>query len=492
MGQDPQQLILVCPCGQKMKVPVEAIGKEASCVKCGQKIPITEQTTQASTNGATPKNSSFNVNDDGAVQQLLADGKITPENIEQAVLINTEIDEPLWSILIRLGCFSSSDFHGIMVKREGIASIDLAHYNIPSTVLDILPGNLIRKHKVIPIDKLGKLLTLSMANPLDSQATRAVEEHTGLRVKTMLSPQEDIARSIRKYYPDKRSYLSSDLTSKSLETAEAFYYEHPECPLTQTLFSMTHLPINPSTVEGIQHALHDTLNPLDEIMNVVSNDPGAVLHILRIANAEAYGFAGDVDGLGVAITLLGPEAILAHLKECRQRSDNVFCNEWDSFSRTCGDACAAIAEAANVSSPASMKTLGLLGGIGEMILAECLPNCYGQVMNGLDTEERIEKSEMIFGVNPQSASTYLTAFWNLPTSMTDPIKHSASFTQSTEFKDRAAVLSLGIHMAETFAAKKELRKRGEIGATEHLKLEWSDVKNIYNTLLENSPAKQMA
>lgn len=497
MGHDPQKLILVCPCGQKMKVPVEAMGKEASCVKCGQNVPINEATVKSTPNGSASPKPTFDVNDDIAIQQLLIENQITQDDVERALLVGTDIDEPIWAILIRLGCINSLDFHRLMVKQEGLASIDLAHYNIPSAVLDILSNSLARKHMAVPIDKLGKLLTLAMANPLDSRAVEAIETHTGLRVKTMLSTSEDIRRSIQKNYPNKFTSLSTNMDSKSMDFLQGFDLEHSNCPITYTLFSMKHIPIAQDTIDGVQQALHNTVNPLEEIISVVSNDPAAVLQLLRIANAEAYGFAGQVDNLGVALTLMGPEAVLAHLKDMTTKEKNEWgengtYEDWISCGRIAGDACAAIAEACNLSSPASAKTLGLLSVIGPMIMADCLPNSFSTLMGGLDSKTRREQSQTIFDITPQAASVTLTSYWNLPKSIVEPISFSHAFSSAKQYKDHAAVLSLGILLAELFLTKQELHQKYDLGASAHLKLEWSDVGTIYNNLLQNTRVRQMA
>ena len=492
MGQDPQQLILRCPCGQKMKVPAEAIGKEASCVKCGQKIPITQENAQIATNGKAQPHPSFDLNDDAAIQHFLEEGKITQDNVDLAVLVNADIDEPIWSILVRLGYVSREDFHRFLVKREGIASIDLAHYNVPSAALEVLPESLIRKHLVVPIDKLGKLLTVTMGNPLDTHATQAIQTHTGLRVKTMLSTSEDIIRFIRKKYPPNRNFLSPNLPSNSFSVVEKFYYEKLACPFAERLFSINHLPICATTVKGVQQVLHDTLNPVNELVAVLEKDPSATLHVLRIANTEAYGFAGQVDNLGVAISLLGPEAILAHLKDCR------LCNETpsyvanNSFAQICGDACAAISKVANVATPPSMKTLGLLCGLGKLVLLECLPNSYEAIMKEFGENGRENDFGSCFDLTASDAANFITSFWNLPESIIVPMQNHASISSSEGHAQGAAVLSLGLHIASTYATRKELRPPTDTEAMECLKIKWANVETIYANLLQNVPVQQIA
>src|SRR6185295_5711298 len=52
-----------------------------------------------------------------------------------------------------------------------------------------------------PVDRLGKLLTLAMACPLDTEVIEEVERFTGLRVKRMLTTVENLRRLLDASYP---------------------------------------------------------------------------------------------------------------------------------------------------------------------------------------------------------------------------------------------------------------------------------------------------
>jgi type IV pilus assembly protein PilB len=76
----------------------------------------------------------------------------------------------------------------------------LANYEIETDVVKSVPENVCRKFCLIPIDKIGKSLTLAMANPLNVQAIEDVEGITGCAIQTFVSTTTDIKNSIAKYY----------------------------------------------------------------------------------------------------------------------------------------------------------------------------------------------------------------------------------------------------------------------------------------------------
>ncbi|MCK5083248.1 MAG: type II secretion system protein GspE, partial [Candidatus Omnitrophica bacterium] len=52
----------------------------------------------------------------------------------------------------------------------------------------------------VPIDKIGKSLTVAMSNPLNVQALEDVELITGCSVQVFVSTATDVKQSIDKYY----------------------------------------------------------------------------------------------------------------------------------------------------------------------------------------------------------------------------------------------------------------------------------------------------
>ena len=53
---------------------------------------------------------------------------------------------------------------------------------------------------MFPIDKIGRSLTLAMANPLNVQALEDVEKVTGCSVQAFVSTATDINSAIKRYY----------------------------------------------------------------------------------------------------------------------------------------------------------------------------------------------------------------------------------------------------------------------------------------------------
>lgn len=106
----------------------------------------------------------------------------------------------LGEILVQLKFATEKDIAQALTCQYGFPYLPLANYEIDPEVLNSVPESLCRKFCLIPIDKIGKSLTLAMANPLSLQATEDVELITGCTVQIFVSTATEIKQSIDKYY----------------------------------------------------------------------------------------------------------------------------------------------------------------------------------------------------------------------------------------------------------------------------------------------------
>jgi type IV pilus assembly protein PilB len=133
--------------------------------------------------------------------QLLIDaGLIDADQLQAALAQQQSTGKKLGDTLEELGFMKRPDFERFISGQPGVASIDLVHYEIPREVLKTIPREFAIANQVFPIDKLGKLLTVGMACPLDSKSIQELQELTGLRVKALLCSMDDILACIKQYY----------------------------------------------------------------------------------------------------------------------------------------------------------------------------------------------------------------------------------------------------------------------------------------------------
>jgi type IV pilus assembly protein PilB len=106
----------------------------------------------------------------------------------------------LGEILVEMKFATEKDIAQALTCQYGFPYLPLANYEIDPEVINSVPESVCRKFCLIPIDKIGKSLTLAMSNPLNFQAMEDVELLTGCSVQTFVSTTTEIKQSIDKYY----------------------------------------------------------------------------------------------------------------------------------------------------------------------------------------------------------------------------------------------------------------------------------------------------
>ena len=106
----------------------------------------------------------------------------------------------LGEVLVELKFATERDIAQALTCQYGFPYLPLSSYEIDDEVIRSVPENVCRQFCLVPIDKIGKSLTIAMSNPLNLQAMEDVELITGCSVQVFVSTASDIKQSIDKYY----------------------------------------------------------------------------------------------------------------------------------------------------------------------------------------------------------------------------------------------------------------------------------------------------
>ena len=124
------------------------------------------------------------------------------EGFQEAEQGKVQKNEPgkLGSILIRLGYVTEEDIAQALSKQFGYPSINLSKFDIDEKVLELIKPEMARKHIVMPVHRIGSILTLAMADPSNLFVQEEIRFSTNLRIQAVIAPESSIIESIDKYY----------------------------------------------------------------------------------------------------------------------------------------------------------------------------------------------------------------------------------------------------------------------------------------------------
>jgi len=126
---------------------------------------------------------------------------ITDAQLEEAVKIQRREGGKLGSIVVRQGFCSDQDIVSFLGMQYGVPAADLEQWPpIDASVIALIPKDLAQRHKVLPLQRTGNVLTLAMSDPTDIFAMDDVRFHTGYNVDPVVSSEMGLVRAVEKYY----------------------------------------------------------------------------------------------------------------------------------------------------------------------------------------------------------------------------------------------------------------------------------------------------
>jgi len=220
-------------------------------------------------------------------QILIEEGEITRAHLEEALRIQEEKGGFLGQILVDLSYVKQETVVSCLVKQCKIPHLSLLDYEIGKEILQLVPQELCLKYSLLPIDKLGRILTVAMVNPLDTAALEELRRlYPELRIKPILcdwqhfktvmarnfgqaqEQQQEAVFDIASFGPGVKGKKTLKPEPAPAEPAQA---EAPVAPAPD--------PDDPSVIAALDQAISAVISnaaPAPEEMTIIAPAPKAV------------------------------------------------------------------------------------------------------------------------------------------------------------------------------------------------------------------------
>jgi type IV pilus assembly protein PilB len=129
-------------------------------------------------------------------------GVITDEEVDKALKIQSNGGRGtlFGKILINLGYINEQDIVRALNAQYRFPYLPISDYQISRDVISIIPEALIRQFNIVPVEKIGNVMTVAMENPLQANVIYAIAWQSGLKVQVILTTLTEINKTIEKYF----------------------------------------------------------------------------------------------------------------------------------------------------------------------------------------------------------------------------------------------------------------------------------------------------
>ena len=131
---------------------------------------------------------------------LLKESLITQEQLQKALEFQRSNGGKLGSCLTKLGFITDDDITGVLSRQYGVPSINLKFYEIDPNVIKLIPQDTAVRYQVIPLSRVGSVLTIAMTDPTNVFAMDDIKFMTGFNVEPVVASESAIGEAITRFY----------------------------------------------------------------------------------------------------------------------------------------------------------------------------------------------------------------------------------------------------------------------------------------------------
>jgi len=144
---------------------------------------------------------------------LLETGSITKDGINEILQLKKRGKSSLGKLLLEKKVVTQKQFINLIQSKLGIAYANLNIFIVDPLLIRMVPENICREFILLPLLKVKNILSVAMADPLDSSVIRNISESTGCRIKPLVSSETEIEQAIHRVYnrkiePEKKTKYS--------------------------------------------------------------------------------------------------------------------------------------------------------------------------------------------------------------------------------------------------------------------------------------------
>jgi general secretion pathway protein E/type IV pilus assembly protein PilB len=150
-------------------------------------------------------------------------GFITEAQTEQVRETVDEKESTVPEALDALGFISEDQVLMILASEYGMDTFDLSDYRIPPEAIKLVPPNIARQYKVVPVMENDGTIIIAMADPTDLETLDSLRYILKSDVEGVVSPKSQILSALDHYYGSIEESVENfleDLTEGAVEISE--------------------------------------------------------------------------------------------------------------------------------------------------------------------------------------------------------------------------------------------------------------------------------
>jgi type IV pilus assembly protein PilB len=155
---------------------------------------------------------------------LMERGVLKQEDLEKARNVAQQSKEEISEVLLKMDLVNREDLLVVTSQSLDYPPARLSRLNIPEEVLSLIPRKTCFTYLVLPVSKIGKMLTVAMVDPMNIFAMDDLRAITHMDISPVLADEEEMRESLQKYFEktahEEINEIVEDIDSTRMEMIE--------------------------------------------------------------------------------------------------------------------------------------------------------------------------------------------------------------------------------------------------------------------------------
>ncbi len=131
---------------------------------------------------------------------LVSHGRLAPYQLAAALVLNERIGVRLGQVLLHEGMVDEETLVAALAEQLRLPDVDLSGIEPDPAALAVVPEPLARQHRLVPLAIVDDVLYLAMSDPLDDAAVAELQQHTKLRIRTVVAAKTQVEALLQRLY----------------------------------------------------------------------------------------------------------------------------------------------------------------------------------------------------------------------------------------------------------------------------------------------------
>jgi type IV pilus assembly protein PilB len=154
---------------------------------------------------------------------LLQEELLSIDQLEKALEEQSRTGTRLGYCVVAMGMVSESDLTRILSRQFQVPAVELSEIDVDPKILKLVPGEFASKNLVMPLRRVGRTLTVAMADPTDLNVVDDLKFITRFDIEPVVAGEYSLRQAIERHYDvatERLSGLLEEIEEQEIEVLE--------------------------------------------------------------------------------------------------------------------------------------------------------------------------------------------------------------------------------------------------------------------------------